>query len=109
MIRVEIIANRSVEENILDAIKFENVGNNYTKYPGILGVGNSGPRMGDAIWPEENFVFVLWCEEEEALAIERAVAYVKAKFPNEGVKMFSLPGGRECALAKEEAAEREEP
>jgi len=106
MIRVEVIANRSVEENILDALKFEDVGKNYTKYPGILGVGNSGPRMGDAIWPEENFVFVFWCEEEDAAAIERAVAFVKARFPNEGIKMFSLPGGREHAQNEEnESAE----
>jgi len=94
MIRVEVIANRSVEENILDALKLENVGKYYTKSPGILGVGTSGPRMGDSIWPEENFVFVFWCEEEEALAIERAVISVKEKFPNEGIKMFSLSGGK---------------
>jgi len=105
MVRVEVIANRSVEENILDAIKFENAGKHYTKYPNILGVGNSGPRMGDAIWPEENIVLVFWCEEAEALAIERAVAYVKAKFPNEGIKMFSLSGGRKCAQIKEESEE----
>ena len=105
MIRVEIVANRSVEENILDAIKFENVGKHYTKYPNILGVGNSGPRMGDAIWPEENFIFVFWCEEEDVAAMERAVAYVKAKFPNEGIKMFSLPGGREHAKSEEGSEE----
>jgi len=94
MIRVEVIANRSVEENILDALKHENAGKFYTKYPSILGVGSSGPRMGDAIWPEENFIFVFWCEEDEARAIERAVVSVKTKFPNEGIKMFSLPGGQ---------------
>jgi len=94
MTRVEVIANRSVEENILDALRFANAGKYYTKYPGILGVGTSGPRMGDAIWPEENFVFVFWCGEEEAAVIEKAVASVKEKFPNEGIKMFSQPGGR---------------
>jgi len=105
MVRVEVIANRSVEENILDAIRFENVGKFYTKYPNILGIGNSGPRMGDAIWPEENFIFVFWCEDEELSSIERAVAYVKKKFPNEGIKMFSLPGARIHAQIDEELAE----
>ena len=105
MVRVEIIANRSVEENILDAIKFENVGKYHTKYPNILGVGNSGPRMGDAIWPEENFIFVFWCGEEELLSIERAVAYVKKKFPNEGIKMYSLPGAQVHAQIEEELSE----
>jgi hypothetical protein len=46
--------------------------------------------MGDAIWPEQNFVMVIWCEEEEARAIERAVASVKEKFPGEGVKIFGM-------------------
>jgi hypothetical protein len=91
MIRVEIVANHSVEENILEALKFEGVGKYYTKYPSILGVGASGPRMGDAIWPEENFAMVIWCEEEEALGIERAVNFVKEHFPDEGIKIFGLP------------------
>jgi len=91
MIRVEVIANQSVEENILEALKYEGVGKQYTKYPNILGVGSSGPRMGDAVWPEENFVLVIWCDEEEAQKIGQAVAYVKTRFPNEGIKVFGLP------------------
>jgi len=90
MVRLEIIANRSVEENILDAFKKEGVGKHYTKYPTIYGVGSSGPRMGDPIWPEENFVLVIWCEEEEARMIREAVESVKERFPDEGVKVFSL-------------------
>jgi hypothetical protein len=91
MIRIEIIANHSVEENILDAFKDEGAGKYYTKYPGVLGVGSSGPRMGDAIWPEDNFALVIWCEEDEARAIGRAVSRVKERFPGEGVKVFGLP------------------
>ena len=91
MIRVEIIANHSVEENILDSLKYEGVGKHYTKFPNILGVGSKGPRMGDSIWPEENFALIVWCEEEEARAIERAVAFVKKRFPDEGIKIFGLP------------------
>jgi hypothetical protein len=91
MIRIEVIANRSVEENILEALRDEGAGKYYTKYPNVFGVGRSGPRMGDAIWPEENFALVFWCEYEEALEIERAVAYVKEHFPDEGIKIFGLP------------------
>jgi hypothetical protein len=92
MIRIEIIANHSVEENILEALATENVGKYYTKYPNIMGVGNTGPRMGDAIWPEENFAIVIWCEEEEAGVIQRAVAAVKEQFPDEGIKLFGFTG-----------------
>jgi hypothetical protein len=90
MFRIEIVANHSVEENILEALVKENAGKYYTKFPSILGVGSAGPRMGDAVWPEENFALVIWCEEEEARAIERAVASVKEKFPGEGIKLFGL-------------------
>ena len=91
MIRLEIVANRSVEENILEALKTEGVGKYYTKYPNIHGVGSSGPRMGDPIWPEENFALVIWCEEKEAQGIARAVASVKEHFSDEGIKIFGLP------------------
>ena len=91
MLRLEIIANHSVEENILEALKREDAGKYYTKYPSIFGVGSAGPRMGDAVWPEENFALVIWCTEEEARAVERAITFVKGKFPDEGIKMFGLP------------------
>ncbi|MDR0583122.1 MAG: hypothetical protein LBG57_02055 [Treponema sp.] len=95
MIRVEIVANHSVEENIFEAFAKEQVAKYYTKFSNVLGVGSAGPRMGDAIWPEENFSLVIWCEPEEALGIKRAVVKVKEQFPGEGVKFFSLPEIRE--------------
>jgi hypothetical protein len=90
MIRIEIIANHSVEENILEAFAREQVGKYYTKIPNIYGVGSAGPRMGDAIWPEENFALVIWCEEEEARGIKQAVESVKEKFSGEGIKLFGI-------------------
>ena len=90
MIRLEIIANHSVEENILESLAKAGVGKYYTKYPTIFGVGSTGPRMGDPIWPEENFALVIWCEEEEARKIKRIVEGVKERFPDEGIKVFGL-------------------
>jgi len=90
MIRIEIIANHSVEENILEALAKEEAGKHYSMFPNVLGVGACGPRMGTAVWPEENFALVIWCEEEEARAIQRAIKAVKEKFPGEGIKLFGL-------------------
>ncbi|MCL2211383.1 MAG: hypothetical protein FWB95_05620 [Treponema sp.] len=90
MIRIEIIANRSVEENILEAFAKEQVGKHYTKIPNVLGIGACGPRMGDAVWPEENFALIIWCEKDEAEGIQRAVKSVKQKFPGEGIKIFGV-------------------
>jgi hypothetical protein len=96
MIRLEMIANHSVEENILEAFKDEGAGKYYTKVPSVYGVGSAGPRMGDAIWPEENFVLVIWCEEDEARGIERAILRIKKQFPDEGIKIFGLPEQRKA-------------
>jgi len=90
MIRLEIFANRSVEENILEEFAKENVGKFYTLLPNIHGVGKRGPRMGTAVWPEENLVIIIWCEEDEAQGIKKALARVKEKFPNEGIKLFGI-------------------
>jgi len=90
MIRVEIIANHSVEENILEALAKEGAGKYYTKIPNIFGVGACGPRMGTAVWPEENFALIIWCEKEEAKGIKKAIATVKEKFPGEGIKLFGV-------------------
>ena len=90
MYRVEIVANQSVQENIMESLKDHGVGKYYTLYPNVFGTGNCGPRMGDAIWPEMNFVMVIWCEESEALEINRAVAKVKEQYPDEGIKIFGV-------------------
>jgi len=90
MIRVEIIANRSVEEDLFEAFSRAKVAQHYTKFPLVHGVGRAGPRMGDAVWPEENFALVVWCEESEARTIATAVAQVKLKFPDEGIKVFGI-------------------
>jgi len=90
MIRIEIFANHSVEEDILDAFAKEQVGKFYTKIPNIYGVGSSGPRMGDAVWPEENFSLVIWCEQDEAEIIKKVIKGVKEKFHDEGIKLFGI-------------------
>ncbi|GMO38362.1 MAG: hypothetical protein Ta2F_14620 [Termitinemataceae bacterium] len=88
--RIEVIANHSVEENIFEEFAAEGVCKYYTKLNNQHGIGTSGPRMGDAVWPEENFILTVWCDQEEALGIERALKRVKQRFPGEGIKLFGL-------------------
>jgi hypothetical protein len=91
MIRIEIIANQSVEENILGELHEGGLAKHYSQYNAVHGAGSSGPRLGDAVWPEENFCLVVWCAEEEARAILRVVSSIKERFPGEGIKFFSIP------------------
>lgn len=90
MKRVEIIANRSVQEDIMEALESAGAARHYTLIPIVHGSGRQGRRTGETVWPEENFDLVVYCEEEEARAIEGAVAAVKARFPSEGIKLFTL-------------------
>lgn len=90
MKRIEIIANRSVEEDLLEGLEKAGVGKHYTKIPIVVGVGNSGPRMGDHIWPEENFMLIIYCEDEEAEGIQKVVAEQKEFFQDEGIKIFEI-------------------
>jgi hypothetical protein len=90
MKRVEIIANRSVEEDLMEAFASAGIAQAYTKIPVVHGVGRSDPKMGDAVWPEENFVLLVYCDEAEASRIEEVVGETKLKFPHEGIKVFTL-------------------
>lgn len=88
MRRLEIIGNHSVREDLFDEFRVRGVGEQYTLIPSVHGVGNSGPRMGDHVWPEENFLLIVYCEDREAAGILEAVAEVKKAFPEEGLKAF---------------------
>lgn len=89
LIRLEIIANRSIEEDMHDAFRQAGVVQAYTKHPVVHGVGSSGPRMGDHIWPEENFVLTAYCSEDELQEIIKIVRELKDFFCNEGIKIFA--------------------
>ena len=93
--RMEIIANHSVEEDILEAIEGRGVGGFYTKVPSVQGIGSSNPKLGDPIWPEENFLLIIYCGEREAEQIAQAVAQVKSRFQDEGIKLFAVQDAHE--------------
>lgn len=88
MKRIEIICNKSIELDLFDIFEKNNIVKFYTKIPVVYGVGSSGPRMGDHIWPEENFMLIVYCDENEAELIKKSIEELKQYFKTEGVKMF---------------------
>ncbi len=92
MKRLEIIANQSIEADLFEAFRRRGAGTHFTKIPGAHGAGNSDPKMGDHIWPEENVILIFYCEDREAAAITEAVEETKRHFPGEGLKLFSMNG-----------------
>ena len=60
----------------------------------MQGVGDSGPRRGDHVWPEENFLMIIYCEEEMAVKLRELIGELKKLFPDEGIKMFAVEAQR---------------
>ncbi|OQY37709.1 MAG: hypothetical protein B6229_07870 [Spirochaetaceae bacterium 4572_7] len=91
MIRLEIISNNTIEFDILEALEAVTKDLKFSKITSVHGRGNSSPKQGDAIWPEENFIFIIYCTEELAKQYITAISTVKSRFKQEGLKVFSVP------------------
>lgn len=94
MTRIEIIANRSVQEDIVDGLESVIEGFYYTVVPVVHGRGGAARMLGTATWPEENFMLVAYVGDEVAEVAGRVIARVKERFPTEGVKLFMIGGAR---------------
>ncbi len=88
MTRTEIIANRAVEEDLLERLRELGVPAAYTKFPAVHGAGSSGERHGDHIWPEENTLLLFYTNAETGRLIVNAARAVKRQFPTAGIKLF---------------------
>jgi nitrogen regulatory protein PII len=90
MCRLEIIANNTVEEDIQKALNDVEDGFYYTRVNNVHGRGGSSPRMGDAVWPEENFIYTIYTDDGTAKKMVDAIREVKKKFIIEGIKVFKI-------------------
>jgi len=90
MKRIEIIANSAVEQDIIEIFEHQEGKGYYSKINNVHGLGSSGPRQGDHIWPEENVIFIVYGSEEEAEWIQQAIDRLKERFPDVGIKYFVL-------------------
>ena len=90
MKRMELIANRSVENEIISALE-ENIQDLYfTMLPQVHGRGKTKYRLGTATWPEMNFLLISYLNEEDAAKAEAVVLSLKKQFPGEGIKFFIM-------------------
>ncbi len=88
MKRVEIIANRSVAQDLLAALDEAYGDLPFTLIPDVQGRGRQGVRRGDAVWPELNVYLLMFCEDDRAAELASAVRALKGRFPREGIKVF---------------------
>ncbi|PKL08653.1 MAG: hypothetical protein CVV51_07825 [Spirochaetae bacterium HGW-Spirochaetae-7] len=92
MTRFEIIANRSVQEEIAGSLEDAIDDFYYTVVPVVHGRGRRSRRLGTATWPEENFILVAYVEDSLSEKVRDVVAAVKERFPVEGIRIFELRG-----------------
>ena len=90
MKRMELIANRSVENEIIETLEKTIQDFYYTLLPQVHGRGKTKYRLGTATWPEMNFLLISYLDEEETVRAETAVREVKERFPDEGIKLFMM-------------------
>lgn len=87
MKRVEITANHSIQLDLFDALDDCGLRDRYTLIPSLLGEGSNGGRLGSPVWPEENFMLLLYIDESKVEPLFRNCKVIKEKFPEEGLKM----------------------
>ena len=90
MKRIEIIANNSVEEDILKELTLSVKNFMFTKINGVHGIGNTEPKMGNNIWPEENFILIIYCDNEEETNIRQVIEKLKKIHTIDGIKYFVM-------------------
>lgn len=86
--RVEIIANQSIEEDVIDQLTEAGHGDSFTYLHPVYGRGSTGRREGSATWPETNVMFVVYLTAAEARTLQKAMHTLKEKFPQEGIKVW---------------------
>lgn len=87
-IRVEIIANQSVQEDIIETLEKEISGIEYTLEENIFGKGKLSRKLGNSVWPEMNFRLTIYCSSENSQIIRNSVEQIKDKFKGEGISIF---------------------
>jgi hypothetical protein len=90
MKRMELMANRSVEEEIISALEAEIKNFYYTLLPVVHGRGKAQYRQGTATWPEENFLLISYLNDRDAETAQSVVTEIKSRFPKEGIKLFCI-------------------
>ena len=93
MKRIELIANRSVENEIIEALETNITDFYYTLLPQVNGKGKTKYRLGTATWPELNFLLISYLDDDYANKAVKAIQGVKEQFPREGIKLFVMEVG----------------
>ena len=90
MKRMEIIANSSVESDIIEALEKIIPDFYYTLLPEIYGKGKTRYKLGTDVWPELNFLIISYLDDNIAIEAKEVLTKIKNDFPQEGIKYFIM-------------------
>ncbi len=90
MIRCEIIANQSVQDEIITLLEEHISDCLYTIIPVVTGRGKNSYKLGTSSWPETNFILLTYVQEDKVQTVKAIIAAVKEKFKGEGIKLFCV-------------------
>ncbi|MBR7063889.1 MAG: efflux RND transporter permease subunit [Treponema sp.] len=85
---IEIVANQSVEEEIITLLEKELPDIHYTIIPVVSGRGGDDYKLGTTTWPEQNFMLHAYIDKKEVPIVRAAIHSLKQKFAKEGIKLF---------------------
>ena len=88
MTRCEIIANQSVQDEIVGLMEEHIPGVLYTIIPMVTGRGKNSYKMGNGTWPETNFVLISYVDDGQVAIMKAIIMAVKERFAGEGIKLF---------------------
>lgn len=89
-VRMEIIANQSVQEDVVELLECKINGIEYTMEENVLGKGKRSRKLGSSVWPEMNFKMTVYCSAKEAEEISCLMEQIKQKYRDEGISFFTL-------------------
>ncbi len=90
--RCEIVANNSVEDDIVEILETVCPGILYTIIPTVHGRGKNDRKLSTATWPETNFILFAYVTRDMIAGVKKAVRAVKETFHGEGIKLFIMKG-----------------
>lgn len=88
MYRIDIVANKSVGSEIMDAIEQYIPNLQYTLISEVCGKGKRDRKLGTVTWPELNFTVFSYVDQDEMRRLSELIKAIKERFPNEGIKLF---------------------
>ena len=81
MKKLEIILSQAIDEDFSRLCEVREVGQHFTKSVGVMGKGNTIPKMADDTWPQENVHYMMIVDDDEVESIRQIVEYLRTQFP----------------------------